>query len=140
MDGYQLERLKLAFSHHFAGTIVDADGEIDVSELAFIAKAFPNETLQTCGFVDLEGRYTDAYRVAVDESMRLLPEVLSKADKVGLIRTLFSAAIADGQFHFQEGNVLMLAGQLLGMDGDEITGAMEQESPMGELELPEPEK
>lgn len=139
MDNYQLERLKLAFAHSFAGNIIDADGELDVAELAFIAEMFPNETMQTCGFVDLDGRYTDEYKTAVEESMKLLPEALSKADKVGLIQTLFGAAIADGHFHFREGNVLMLAGQLLGMDGDEITNAMDQELSMGEIDLPAPE-
>ncbi len=139
MDTYELERLKLAFAHNFAGTIIDADGAVDVAELAFIARMFPSETLQGCGFVDLHGRYTDDYRVAVEESLSVLPVALSLAEKVGLIQTLFGAAIADGQFHFREGNVLMLAGQLLGMDGDQITAAMETEYSMGEIELPPPE-
>lgn len=130
-------QLKLAFSWHVAREILDADMEIAEGEEQWMAKAFPREALVDAGFVDNGGHPTAYYETCLGEALVTLPDVLSFDEKILLVRTLFAGTLADDEFHHEEGNVLVKAAHLLGLNSDDIEQALETIEDVGEVELDE---
>ena len=110
-----LDRLRVAFSVFIAKLIVDADGVVDFGELRLLSQVFPDPLLVEMGFLDRQGGFTDAYRDAYAEAIRVLPGRLSTDEKLELISVFHRAAMADGELIQAELLVLREASEVLGL-------------------------
>ncbi len=113
--GSSLDALKVAFAAFVAKLIVDADGVVDFGELKLMSQIFPDRLLQDLGFLDDGGGFTERYRDAYTEAIRVLPNRLGKGEKLELITLFHRAAWADGELLQAELLVLREAGEVLGV-------------------------
>lgn len=116
MSEPDLEPLKLAFTYHLAEQVIGADGRVDPEEAAFLEEHFPREPLEEAGFLDDAGEFTDAYRAAVEQALRVLPARLDEPAKRELMKVIREAAWVDTMGDEKESNVLIVAARLLGLD------------------------
>jgi len=111
----RIDQLKVAFAAFVAKLIVDADGIVDFSELRLMSQIFPDDLLRTLGFLDADGGFTQAYKEAYTEAIRVLPNRLGRGAKLELITIFHRAAWADGELLQAELLVLREAGEVLGV-------------------------
>jgi len=137
---YDLDQLKLAFAYSIVEEIVDADAHVDEAESRYLAEVFPSITLESCGFLDEGGKLNDAYRGAVAKSLEVLSGSLSLKQKFELIGMFMGASLADGEFHHEEGNVMIWASRLLGISTAELDQHLENMSDVGVIDLPNAEE
>ena len=90
---YDLDQLKLAFAYSIVEEIVDADEEVTDAERRYLSEVFPSITLESCGFVDEEGKLNDAYRAAVAQSLEVLSTTLTLTQKLELIDMFMGASL-----------------------------------------------
>jgi len=136
---YDLEQLKLAFAYSIVEEIVGADEKVDEAERRYLAEVFPSITLESCGFLDDQGELNDDYRAAVAASLEVLANALPLAKKFELIDMFMGASLADGEFHHEEGNVMVWASRLLGISSSELDQHLESLADVGSVDLDEPE-
>jgi uncharacterized tellurite resistance protein B-like protein len=136
---YDLEQLKLAFAYSIVEEIVDADQNVNDAERRYLSEVFPAITLESCGFVDEDGKLNDDYRAAVARSLEVLSGALTLHQKFELIDLFMGASLADGEFHHEEGNVMIWASRLLGLSTAELDGHLSSLAEVGAIDLPEPE-
>ncbi len=110
-----LDALKVAFAAFVAKLIVDADGIVDFGELKLMSQVFPDDLLRELGFLDEGGGFTQTYKEAYVEAIRVLPNRLGKGAKLELISLFHRAAWADGELLQAELLVLREAGEVLGV-------------------------
>lgn len=119
-DPTPLEQLQIAFAVQVARLIVHADGVIDIDEIGLLQLVFPNELLQKCGFTDERTRLTDRFRRVYDEAVVVLPRALTLDAKLDLVTLFHRAAMADGEVHGAELEVLELASRTLLIDDRDL--------------------
>ncbi len=123
MTTHDLARLKLAFAYHLAELVVDADGQVQPMETAFLERAFPRAHLAEQGLIDDEGAWTTVFSATVEEALRVLPNALSRDEKGALMEVLRQASASDQEgAHEHEQNVLLVAARLLGLNPSEWIG------------------
>jgi uncharacterized tellurite resistance protein B-like protein len=116
-----LDRLKLAFAVSIAKEIVDADTTMDYSEFKLFGQIFPNHLLVEQGFVDGEGRFTEALGAAWAEARQVLPQALSREDKLDVLTIFYGASIADDELDSRELRVIREASSLLGISFEDLS-------------------
>lgn len=116
--------LRLVFSFHYVDQIVHADEEVAPDEIAWVLERFPRELLAGHGLIDASNVLTDRYRVLLAEALVRVPAELDETGKLALVREFFELAMSDGEFEYREGNVVVVASQLLGLDPDVIQPAI----------------
>ncbi len=113
-------RLKVAFAYRVASMIAEADEDVDPKEMVLLTEAFPRELLDGLGFIDESEGFTSSYHEAILEALEVLPEALELREKLGLI-TLFTRMVyADGVLHAREAQLLIEAGEYLGLSREQI--------------------
>lgn len=138
-ETFTLDELKLAFTYHISNQILESDGIMAPSEVAFVKRWFPKDVFENAGFVDTEGRYTSRWQDALGEALLELPVQLSVEQRLDLLEKLYMAAISDGDGQYIEGNILVRAARLLGLKPSQFTARVEQMFGTGSIELPLPE-
>lgn len=131
----ELALLRMAFELHIVDLIVEADEHVSSAEEAWVARHYPRERLTELGLVDQSGERTDRFHDLAMEALDTLPKVLSEADKFTLLEHFFAVTVADGDFAYREGNVLLIAARLLGIPNDKVLNFLSQHPDVGELEL-----
>ena len=129
-----LDLLRFVFTFHIVDQIVHADDSIQRDEIDWVVEKFPREVLLGHGMIDESDALTERYRDLLAEALMRVPAELSTAEKSELIQTFFSSALADGEFEFREGEMIVIAAQLLGLPPAEITSHLPD---LGELEFDE---
>src|SRR5688500_9996346 len=102
MDDFSLDELKLAFAYQLVHRILETDGSKVPIETRFVQKTFPADLLNRARFVQADGTYTPRYQEALGEALLRLPTELGTEERLGLIVTLWRAAVADGVFEDYE--------------------------------------
>lgn len=116
----ELTPLKVAFAYRVASMIAEADESVSAQETLLLTEAFPHELLDGLGFVDEAGGFTDTYHEAILEALEVLPTRLDAEAKLGLI-TLFTRMVyADGVLHAREAQLLIEAGEYLGLSREDM--------------------
>ncbi len=133
---FALDQLKLAFAYSIVEEIVDADEKVHDAERRFLAEKFPATSLESCGFLDDKGELNDDYRAAVAESLERLGNELDLQEKFALIDIFMGASLADGEFHHEEGNVMVWASRLLAITSDQLDAHLDTNDDVGSLDLP----
>ena len=111
----KITRYKVAFAYRVASMIAEADDDVSTEEMVLLTEAFPRELLDGLGFVDDNEGFTDAYHEAILGALEVLPDQLPEKEKLGLI-TLFTRMVyADGVLHPREAQLLIEAGEYLGL-------------------------
>ena len=95
---------------------------------------------ESSGFVDAQGAYTDRWRDALGEALVELPVRLTVDERLSILETFYQAAIADDDFQYIEGNILVRAARLLGLKPEQFTARLEQLIGSGSIDLPAPER
>jgi len=111
----ELDQLRVAFTAFVAKLIVDADGIVDFGELKLMAQVFPDALLQKMGFLDENGGFTERYRNAYTQAIRVLPARLEMEQKLELITVFHRTCMADGELIQAELLVLREAAEVLGI-------------------------
>lgn len=114
-EDYRMERMRIAFAHHFSQRIIEADGVITGDERQFMARVFPPDIMQSMGMDSHEAR-----KAALEEALAELPLVLGHHDKLAMIGLFFSVCHSDGALHAHEMKVLKEAASVLGVEGTEV--------------------
>ncbi|MBT3218576.1 MAG: hypothetical protein HN348_05745 [Proteobacteria bacterium] len=114
----RLQRCKVAFSCHVARMITDADGVLDISEVELLMTVFNNELMSAAGFIDDSGALSAEFFVALMDAKRVLPEVLSEADKLELVTLFHETVVADGETSPEEVAILREAAATLQIPSD----------------------
>ena len=114
-EDYRMERMRIAFAHHFSQRIIESDGVITGDERQFMARVFPADVMHSMGMDTHEAR-----RVALDEALQQLPILLGHHDKLAMVGLFFSVCHSDGALHAQEMKVLGEAALVLGVEGTEV--------------------
>jgi len=112
---YDVERMRLAFAHHFAQKIVEADGIIQPDETRFMEQVFPDVLLDRLGIAGAEAR-----ALWRDRSFEVLPKILGHHDKLALVGLFFSVCYSDSSLDAREMKVLKDASEILGIDRNEV--------------------
>ena len=133
---FAIDQLKLAFAYSIVEEIVDAGEEVDDAERKYLAETFPATSLASCGFLDENGKLNDDYRAAVEESLETLSGALALDDKFALVDIFMGASLADGEFHHEEGNVMVWAARLLGITSDQLDSHLDTIDEVGSVDLP----
>lgn len=136
---HSIDSLKMAFCWHLARRIMQADTVVEVSEAVWLLDRFPLDALQAAGLADKQGAETEDFSEILGQAMVVLPDALDLSGKFEVLKSLFDATLADADFHHQEGHALIKAGRLLGMSTSEIEQFLEEQTEVGDVELPEPE-
>lgn len=117
----KITRYKVAFAYRVASMIAEADDDVSTEEMVLLTEAFPRELLDGLGFVDDAAGFTDAYHEAILGALEVLPDHLPEDEKLGLI-TLFTRMVyADGALHPREAQLLLEAGEYLGLSRDKLS-------------------
>ncbi len=114
-EDWRMERMRLAFAHHFARRIVDADGVLHADEREFMQRVFPPDVMQSMGMQD-----RDAYQTALRDAMEQLPALLGYHDKLAMVGLFFSVCHSDGRLDPREMRVLKEAATVLGLEGNDV--------------------
>ncbi len=121
MDDFGLDELKLAFSYHIVNQILDADGVVAPAETRFLQRTFPRKLFEFADFVGKGGgSFTERWREALGEALLVLP-TRPRDERLGIVRTLFDAAMADDSFAAVEANVVRRAARLLALDPEDVS-------------------
>ncbi len=133
---FDLLQLKLAFAYHVVQQIVGADDQVAKGELRFLQTRFPADELRRCGFIGVDGAFTDAYHRATGEALMELPERLNDTEKYQMVDLLLEACLADDELHASEAKVLVHAARLLGIPNDALDAHLTTKRTMvGDIEL-----
>lgn len=116
-EDYRMERMRIAFAHHFAQRIIESDGVITGDEREFMARVFPSDVMQAMGMDSHEAR-----KAALDEALAELPVSLGHHDKLAMIGLFFSVCHSDGSLATAEMRELKEAASVLGLEGAEVVG------------------
>jgi uncharacterized tellurite resistance protein B-like protein len=138
-EDFTVDQLKLAFTYHIVNQILESDDEVVPAEARFLRRTFPQELFESSGFVDAEGKYTQRWQDALGEALLELPVQLSVAERLKVLETFYQAAVADDDFQYIEGNILVRAAKLLGLRPEQFTARLEQLIGTGSIDLPAPE-
>lgn len=138
-ETFTVEELKLAFTFHIVNQILQSDGEIMPEEARFLEQTFPRQVFARSGFVDRKGHYTQRWQDALGEALLELPVQLTVDQRLGILETFYQAAIADSDFQYIEGNILVRSARLLGLKAEQFTARIEQLIGTGSIDLPAPE-
>ncbi len=138
-EDFTVDQLKLAFTYHIVNQILESDDEVVPAEARFLERTFPKELFETSGFVDDEGKYTQRWQDALGEALLELPVQLTVTERLKILETFYQAAIADDDFQYIEGNILVRAAKLLGLRPEQFTARLEQLIGTGSIDLPAPE-
>ncbi|MEZ4322824.1 MAG: TerB family tellurite resistance protein [Myxococcota bacterium] len=114
---WRMERMRLAFAHHFSRQIVDADGVLHADEREFMQRVFPPDIMSSMGMDDHA-----AYQEALRDALQELPVLLGYHDKLAMIGLFFSVCHSDGKLDPREMRVLKEAATVLGLEGNEVVG------------------
>ncbi|MCB9670827.1 MAG: TerB family tellurite resistance protein [Alphaproteobacteria bacterium] len=114
-EDWRMERMRIAFAHHYSKAIMEADGVIHADEREFMSRVFPPDVMESMGMSDHEAR-----QVALGEAMEQLPALLGHHDKLAMVGLFFSVCHADGNLDAREMRVLKDAASVLGLDGNEV--------------------
>ena len=115
-----IERIKVAFSLHYAMKISQADAVMDYSELAFLSEAFPAEQLRSLGLLDAGGNLKGVVE-AFGEARTTLACALSDGEKLSLITLFFKACLADHELHPDEYALVREAAAELGISATDLS-------------------
>ena len=132
------EQLELAFSFHMVQRLIGADDAVDTAEIAFMETLLPRSSLVDAGFLTADGTYTPAWRAALDMALVELATRLCEERKVGIMKTLIEASLADREFDASEGSLVLQAATLLGLEGEALDRALGHEA-VGTVDLPAPQ-
>jgi uncharacterized tellurite resistance protein B-like protein len=124
-EDFSLDELKLAFMYHLAHQIVGADGVVAPDEARYVERTFPELLLSRSGFVGEDGAFTERWREALGEALLRLP-VLSVAERVAMVDTLFDAAMADDSLLEVEADTVRRAARLLALDDEQVSELIER--------------
>jgi len=115
-----LDRMRVAFAIQVAQRISEADGILDLSEIEFLMKLFPDSVLRACGFVDEHTQLTDTARTWSERARTALATQLTTEQKLSLITIFHEACMVDGEMHPSEIRQLMRAARDLGLSRDVV--------------------
>lgn len=133
---FDLLQLKLAFAYHVVQQIVGADDHLAKGELRFLATRFPSDLLRRCGFIGVEGAFTESYHRATGEALMELPERLNETEKYALVDLLLEACLADDELQLAEAKILVHAARLLGLSSEALDRHLTTKRTMvGDIEL-----
>lgn len=138
-EDFSIDQLKLAFTYHIVNQILESDADVVPAEARFLQRTFPKDLLETSGFVDASGRYTQRWQDALGEALLELPVRLPVEERLAILETFYQAAISDDDFQYIEGNILVRAARLLGLKPEQFTARLEQLIGTGSIDLPAPE-
>ena len=110
-----LMRMKYAFATVFVKRIIEADEKIHPEEEKFFRQWFPPTLLERLSLHSKELLF-DAYVQSLD----ILPEQLSEAQKKELFGLLLGACLADDFLDFREFGILEAAAKVLRIDSEEM--------------------
>lgn len=114
---WRMERMRLAFAHHYARRIVDADGILHADEREFMQRVFPPDVMTSMGMDDHE-----SYNQCLKDALEQLPAVLGYHDKLAMVGLFFSVCHSDGKLDPREMRVLKEAATVLGLEGNDVVG------------------
>lgn len=114
-EDWRMERMRIAFAHHFSRQIMEADGVIHAEEREFMARVFPSDVMESMGMADRAAR-----KEALEDAMTQLPHLLGHHDKLAMIGLFFGVCHADGNLDAREMRVLKEAASILGLEGNEV--------------------
>lgn len=132
---FDLETLQLAFELHIVNLIVEADEQVTAAESAWVEKHFPRAALKAVGLVDDNGEQTDLFHDAAMQALDELPRALTPIQKRALLEKFFAITLADGDFAYREGNVMLVAARLLGLSNDAVVDFLSEHPEVGEVSL-----
>lgn len=127
-----LDLLRFVFTFHIVDQIVHADDTVEREEIDWVVEKFPREVLLGHGMIDEGDALTERYRDLLAEALLRVPAELSVGQKSELIQTFFATALSDGEFEAREGEMIVIAAQLLGLPTSELTSHLPD---LGELEF-----
>lgn len=116
-EDWRMERMRIAFAHHYSKLIMESDGIIHADEREFMARVFPPDVMDTMQMGTHEAR-----KEALADAMRELPALLGHHDKLAMVGLFFSVCHADGALDAREMRVLKDAASHLGLEGNEVVG------------------
>lgn len=116
-EDWRMERMRIAFAHHFSRQIVEADGVLHADEREFMHRVFPPDVMTSMGMDDHA-----AYQSALKDAMVELPMLLGYHDKLAMVGLFFSVCHSDGKLDPREMKVLKDAATVLGLEGNEVVG------------------
>jgi uncharacterized tellurite resistance protein B-like protein len=114
-----VRRLQVAFTYHLLLEVVGSDGHVDGAELDYLQRIFPIDDLEAFGFVDGDGRLTDAFEEARDLALIELPDRLTLGEKLGVVEIVAEATAADGVLTPEEADTLAAVARILGIPAGE---------------------
>lgn len=114
-EDWRMERMRIAFAHHFSQSIVEADGVLHADEREFMQRVFPEDMMTSMG---MDQRA--AYNQALNEAKVQLPLLLGHHDKLAMIGLFFSVCHSDGTLDAREMRVLKEAAAILGLEGNQV--------------------
>ena len=109
------DREKLAFAHWVAQLIAEANGAVDLSELALLARLFPDEVLEGYGLIDHTGNLTANWDQARMDAIKHLHRELTLDEKLELVTVFHAVCMADDELVQSELLVLREAAEALGV-------------------------
>jgi len=118
--GADVDRLKLAFGVSIGRAIIDADRKVDYGEFRLFGRIFPRALLRDVGFLDDDDQFNEALAGAWMEACAVLPEAISKEEKLDLLALFYGTSMADGELDDREMTVIREAASLLGVDQDTL--------------------
>lgn len=116
-EDWRMERMRIAFAHHYSKLIMESDGIIHADEREFMARVFPPEVMESMGMSTHLAR-----KEALEEALKELPALLGHHDKLAMVGLFFSVCHADGTLDAREMRVLKDAASVLGLDGNQVVG------------------
>ena len=119
---FEEEDLELAFQLHVIGLLCGADLVTTFPEEELVERWFPRAMLESRGFARPDGTHTARLHDAAVEALATLPGRLDEARKLELLEACFRIAVADREFRFGEGTVLLMAARLLGLSDGVFDG------------------
>ena len=109
------DREKLAFAHWVAQLIAEANGAVDLSELALMARLFPDSVLEGYGLVGPAGELTPEWDQARMGAIKHLHQALTLDEKLELVTVFHEVCMADQELVQSELLVLREAAEALGV-------------------------
>jgi len=112
---WSMERMRIAFAHHFSEQIVNADGVVHPDERLFMARVFPPDVM-----VSMQMNTAEERSKVLAEALEKLPHLLGHHDKLAMVGLFFSVCHSDGTLDACEMRVLKDAATVLELDGNEV--------------------
>ena len=120
-----LDRMRVAFAIQVAQRISNADGILDLSEIEWLMRLFPDDVLQACGFLDEHTHLTEATQTWARKARERLSAQLTTDQKLELISLFHEACMVDGEMHPREIQHLMRASRDLGLTREVVFAHIE---------------